>query len=162
MTLGQLLPYLDRLRDFEGGNLVATESAQFFLASALPGEDTDDRVDPFAPMWIRQSNNGDFVHGRMFREDVFDLGREDVVAAGLDPEFRAVAQVHVAAVIQPSHVAGIDPAVADGFAILVGRVPVTGKCDFTAHDKLADIADRNIAAVIIDNADIDERQRLAG
>src|SRR5262249_37615932 len=151
---GELLPHLDRLRNFEGGDLVTTEGAQFFLAGGLSGKDTDDGMDAFAPMRIGQADHGDLVHRRVFGENVFDLGGEDVVAAGFDSEFGAVAEVDVATVVETRHVAGIDPAIADGFAILVGRVPVASEGDLTADDELADVAGRDVAAVVIDDTDV--------
>ena len=119
-------------------------------------------MDALAPTGIRQAHHCDLIHRRMLGQHIFDLGGEDIVAASLDPKLGAVAQIDVATLIAPSHVAGMDPAIADGLPVLFRSVPVAGERNLAADDQFAGLSVRNIAAIVIDDAHVNERQWLAG
>ena len=65
----------------------------------------DDGVHPAAPFVVRKTDHGAGPDGRMLGEGRFDLGRIHVRPADQNHVLRAVAEIEVALVIEPTHVA---------------------------------------------------------
>src|SRR6266496_6026430 len=62
--------------------------------------------------------------GRVLVEDLLDLPRVDVVAAADDQVLLAVDDEEVTLLVDPAHIAGVDPAGPDGVLGRLGPVPV--------------------------------------
>src|SRR6201996_3381416 len=128
---GQLADDLQAARGLVAGDVALTEGAQLFQVHGGAGGQGDDRVDPFAPGAVGDADHRHLGHGRVLGDDVLDLDRVHVLAAGDDHVLDPVDHVDVAALVHPAAVAGVHPARPDGFGGGPGLLPVA------EHDVLA-------------------------
>ena len=73
-----------------------------------------------SPSSGRAGDDGGFQDGRVAVEDVLDLDRRDVLAAGDDDVLRAVLDLDVAVGVGDREVAGVEPAPAKASSVAVG------------------------------------------
>src|SRR4030095_13821366 len=93
-----------------------------------------------------------------------DLGRIDVLAAGLDQFLLRLAPnvVEPALVVEAAHVAGVVPAVAQGVRGHVRLAEIPLKDHGAAHHDLAGRAGRHLAVVVVDEPHPAHGNRPAG
>ena len=87
----------------------AANSKQLLLGERV-GVGLDDRVDEVAQVLVGKPDHADRSHGRVLLDRGLDLGRVDVRPAREDHVLHAVAEVQVAVVVEPAHVAERLPA----------------------------------------------------
>ena len=115
-------------------------------AEALPAEgdelvladvigDADERDDLLAVQLVRAAEDAHRRHSFVLEQRILDVTREDVEAAADDQILLPVDDGEVAVVVEPAHVAGVQPAVADRLGRELGRVPVA------RHDQVGANAD---------------------
>ena len=117
--------------------------------------------DGLAPALVGQPEDGDLAHRRVAHEDLLDLDRVDVLAAGDDHVLLAVDERDVAVVVDLAEVAGVEPAAAERVGRRRRQHPVAGEDVLAAHEQLADLADGDVAVVVVDEAGLDVQQRAA-
>src|SRR5512136_22840 len=72
---------------FIAGNSPAHKINQFLFCQFGFRLQDADRLDPFAKLRIRNSDDGDFLHIWMFKDDLFDFHRIDIFSTRLDQFF---------------------------------------------------------------------------
>ena len=95
------------------------------------------RSDALAPLRIGQADHCAIVHSGMAANHIFDLGRRDLVAAGLDDVDAAAAPQSIRTTFHDRKIAGPEPAVVERLPCLLGAAPVLEK-----HARAADFDDR--------------------
>ena len=110
---------------------------------------------------MRQADDGDILDGVVTAQEVLDLYRIEVLAAGDDDVLLAVHQIDETVRILHRHVAGKQPAVAEHLAGRLLVLVVTGHHTGTLDGELADLALTDIAAPLVDNAHLPAVARYA-
>src|SRR4051812_41282080 len=82
----------------------------------------DDRGDGLAPLLVRRTDDAYLGDRRVLRDDVLDLAREHVEAAGDDHVLGAVDDVPEAVLVLTGDVTGVHPAVAEGLGRGLGQL----------------------------------------
>ena len=97
----------------------------------------------------------------MGRNDLFDLPRPDLVAAGLDQFLLAVDDVEVAFLVRAGNIAGVQPAIPQSILRLGGHVVITLHNIGAFYDQFADLTGRQHRHLVFqaDDAAIHIRQR---
>src|SRR5690606_19982580 len=151
--------------DFPGllvaGDLAFREFDEFAVADADARLEHDDRADAFAPLRIGHADHRAFGYGVVLQQRVFDFPRINVFAAGNDHVFLAVDQMQHAVLVEHAHVAGVDPAVANGVGGGDVIVPVAAEHRGAARDDFARHARRTVVAVGVDDARLHAGEGLA-
>ena len=156
---GSSSTHLDAGRALEVGQPLPGEGDQLGRRGlAVTGHGGDDRL---APALVGQPEDGDLAHGRVADDDLLDLDRVDVLAAGDDHVLLAVDERDVAVLVDLAEVAGVEPAAAERVGRRPGQHPVAGEDVLAAHEQLADVADRDVPVVGVDQAGLDVLQRAA-
>ena len=102
------------------------------------------------------------AHRRMLVEHLLDLARVDVVAAADDHVLLAVDDEVVAVGIDAADVAGVEPTVrVDRLGRRVGALPVALHDIVAADGDLAGVARGDIGACLVDEPNLDARDRGA-
>jgi len=98
------------------------------------------------------------------RERDLDLHRRDVLAGRDDDVLRAILDEEIAGAVDRRHVAGVEPAIADGDRGRLGVAIVAVHHGVAADDDLADLLTvrADLAAVAVDDADPHAGDRPAG
>ena len=105
------------------------------------------RVHRFAPVIVRNADDGAFGNRWMLRQYGLDIARIDVEATGDDDFAQTVAQEQVSTLVEHAEIAGVQPAVDDRLGCLVRHVEIAGHHEIAAHDDLALFARRQQVAV---------------
>src|SRR5207249_11298876 len=108
-------------------------------------------LDGLAAVGVGHPDHGGFAHRFVLVEDVLDLARPDLVAAGVDLVFLPVDDVEPAGRVHVADVAGVQGAARQRVRGLLGLVPVAGHHHRPAGDDLADLAGRQVPAVVADD-----------
>ncbi len=155
----QLVDDLDARRALEVGQPLPGEGDQLGGRDlAVAGDGGDDRL---APALVGQPEDGHLADGRVAHEDLLDLDRVDVLAAGDDHVLLAVDERDVAVLVDLAEVAGVEPAAAERLGRRLRQHPVPGEDVLAAHEQLADLAHGDVAVVGVDEARLDVQQRAA-
>ena len=157
----QRLDKIHRFRQFVPGNAFTCESDNLFRVKRRPGFRHDAGLDRLAPFFIRHADNGDIGNLRMREKRVLNFRRIDIFTARNNHVFDAVMDEDIALIIEEAGIAGIKPAVTHRIRRRFGFGPIALHIGFGAHDYFADLALRNILAVLIDNAYLDAGIGLA-
>ena len=161
-VLGQLVGDDDVARGLEAGEAVAAEARDLLGGQLVAGARHDDGGDGLDPARVRDAEHGRLGHRRVRVDDLLDLARGDVLAAGLDHVLLAVDDVEVALVVEDAEVAGVQPAVAERLGRLGGVVPVAEHRLRRAVHDLADLPGANRAAVVVDDLRLHVQRRAPG
>src|ERR1700681_4375149 len=105
------------------------------------------------PDSIGHANDGTFGYRRMAVQDILDLSRIDVVAAGDDHFLFAIDDRVEPLLVDARKVAGGAPAFAHGLLRCNRIVPITRHDVVAADDDLAHRAGRNVAAGVVHQPD---------
>ena len=97
----------------------------------------------------------------MAHDDLLDVARVDVDAAGDDHVLLPIHQVEKAILVEIAQVARVEPAVADGQCRQVGALVVARHEHGAAADDLAHLARRHVVAGLVDDAHLLEGRRHA-
>jgi len=97
----------------------------------------------------------------MIGDDVFQLGRIDVEAAGDHHVVGAIGRAEVAVRVESPDVAGLHPAVDDSFCRRLGIVPEALHLAVGPGDDRADLPRRDRLVVVVPDLKLGERQRHA-
>ena len=100
----------------------------------------DDGGDRLAPLLVRGADHADLGDRGVLGDDVLDLAREHVEAAGDDHVLGPVDDVPEAVLVLTGHVAGVHPAVAERLGGLVRELPVAAAQQRAGHADLAGLA----------------------
>src|SRR5689334_16035326 len=95
------------------------------------------RLDGLAPLLVRYADDGDLRDVGMAEDDVLDLDRRNVLAAGDDHVLLAVADRQVALVVDGAAVAGVEPAALQRLRRLLRLLPVALEDDVGTGEHLA-------------------------
>ena len=98
-------------------------------------------------MGVFPADDDGIHHARIGQQDTFDLGRVDVLAAGLDHVFDPIDEIDGAVRVAPADIAQMEPAAAEVMRVGVGRVPVAAEQSRAAKRDLSRFAIRDIVAV---------------
>src|SRR5579875_2864906 len=108
-------------------------------------------ADLLAPLVMRDAEHRGLADGRVLVEHLLDLARVDVVAAADDELLLAVDDEEVAVLVDPAHVAGVQPAVDDGLRRGLRPLPVAAHHVVALDHDLADLADGHLGTVVVDD-----------
>jgi len=114
----------------------------------------DDSRDRLAPFVVGHADNGDHRDIGVLGQHVLDLARKDVEPAGDDHVLLAVEDEHVAALVRARDIAGMQPAVLQGFRGLLRPLPVSGHHMRRAHADLAGLSGFDFTVVVAENFDV--------
>src|SRR5262249_24963377 len=160
-ALGKLFPNLDVLWNFEACDPVFTKVLERLRTGIGARLQADHRLDAVAPHLVRDAEHRDLMDGWMLGELILDPGRKDVVAAALDAKFDTIGEVDVSLPIAACKVAGAQPFAEEHLLRLLRGAPVAGKYHVAAHHQLADLAERNVLVLLINDPCIYPRQGSA-
>ena len=110
---------------------------------------------------MRPADHGGLQHRRMGEQHLLDLARVDVGAARDDQVLRAIFQRDEPIGIDGAEIARPQPAIAQRLRVGGIVVPVAVHHAIAGGDDLADLARRQLAARLVDDADGDARARHA-
>ena len=108
---------------------------------------------------MRNAEHGRLANRRVLVEHLLDLARIDVVTAADDHVLLAVDDEEVAVLVDLAHVAGVQPAVADRLGGRVLALPVALHHVVAPDHDLADLALRDLVAVVVDDLHLDALDR---
>ena len=80
---------------------------QFFGGDAASGHQSDHRLDRFTPLRIGHTDDGDFIHGRVLHQHLFDLARIDILATADNQVFGAVHEKEIALLVEITQITGM-------------------------------------------------------
>ena len=106
------------------------------LVELLRGDlalDDDVGDDAVAEPVVGRADDRDLPDGRVARDDVLDLERVHVLAAGDDHVVEPAVEPEVAVLVEPPDVAGVVPAVANLLLVRIRPVPVAGERLIRGH-----------------------------
>src|SRR6185369_9563250 len=112
------------------------------------------------PICVVHTNHRAFGNRRMRAQDLLNLERRHLEAAGLDDVYVRAAEQPKRTALPDRNVAGPEPAVSKRVARLVGPLPVLETHRRTAHLQLARHALSHIASVFINQSNINAGQWL--
>ena len=137
-------------RDMVEANLVE-------LGFVDPGPVARDHVGDhlFSPIRMLAADDGHLQHLRVQQKNLLDLPRIDVAATGNNQVLGAVLQRQKAVIGHRAEIAGEEPAIPKRLRRCSRIVPVAAHADVAVRDDLADLARRQVMAVLIDDADLD-------
>src|SRR6266536_2494515 len=138
--LGQLVEELDLAGVLVGGHLLAAEGDELLGRDGL------------AAVGVGHADHGGLAYRLVLVEDVLDLARPYLVTAGVDLVLLPVHEVEPAGRVHVADVAGVQRTAGQRVLGLLGLVPVTGHHHRPAGDDLADLAGRQLPAVVADHA----------
>ena len=124
-------------------------------SSASPAFTAIDRHHLVLGDFALDHHRGGLAHGGMGEDFGLDLERGDVFAAAADRVLQPVDEIEIALGVAPEAVAGVEPAVAPGGGGRLGIAGVAvrhGPGAIGAHDEFADLADADLAIVLVDDA----------
>ena len=143
----------------------ASRSATWACSSAsvtsMPGSDVHDRADLLAQHLVGDADDRGVVHRRVLVERGLDLDAVHVLAAADDHVLGPVDDVDEALVVEPGHVAGVEPAVGEAGRGLRRLVEVALHDVRALDPELADLTDRQRGAVGVDDLHVADRHRHA-
>ena len=106
---------INTARAFETGNHLVTMGDQFLGARLLDFLKAHDRMNCFAPTFIRNTDDGTFNDRRVLLECVLYLGGVDVLATADDHILHPVDNEDIAPLVHVAAVARVHPAAAQRF-----------------------------------------------
>ena len=119
----------------------------------------DERLDGLPPLNRGHADDGALFDAGMTHQDRLDFRGSNILAAADDHVVLATGEKHVAVVVEPSEIAGRAPSVGQPRIVLAPGI--------TLHDArgadnyLADFSVGQKLSVLVANANLDVRQRLA-
>src|SRR5581483_12049366 len=105
-----------------------------------------------APLRIGHTDYGGFRDGRDLMQNVLDLGRIDVLAAGDVHVLPAVDDVVEAFLIDAGRITGVQPAVGERRLVRLRPVPIARRDVGSLDPEFTKLADIGVAAVRTDDA----------
>src|ERR671933_2051153 len=153
--LGNLVDDLDRAGVLVGRHPLLAERDELLLAGRLALLERDERLDGLAAVLVRDADDRRLADRRVAVEDVLDLARPDLIARGVDLVLLAVDEVEPAVRVHEADVAGPERSAGERVLGLLGLLPVARHDHRAARDELADLARRQLLAVLAD--DLDDR-----
>src|SRR5665811_266336 len=140
-TLWQGLAEMDLPRHLEARQPLAAEQLQLLRAHLEPRLEDDERDGRFPERPVRRGYDRALQDRRMGRQRVLHLDGRDVLATADDHVLGAVLDQDVAGLVDRRHVAGAEPAVADGGGgrILIAVVAGHDACLLYTSDAADDL-----------------------
>src|SRR5262245_4531180 len=115
----------------------------------------DYRLYRLTPFLVRHADDRHLENSGVCADNFLDLTRVDVCTTGDDHVLLAIRDVQVAIFVKMTHVAGMEPAVAERLRGRVGVVPVTLHHEVATYDDLPRRSRRNITVHVVDHPDLD-------
>ena len=139
------------------GSLVAGKLAavvvDLFFCAGKAFLDLHDRRRNLAETLIGQADDSDVLDRLECVQEVLDLNRIEILAAGDNDVFLAVDEVVESVLVLYGHIAGVEPAViVQDLFVGTGILVVLDHDAGTLDGQLSDLAELNVPAVFIDNA----------
>src|SRR3954469_11420141 len=155
----QLLHEYDIIGHPPLGDLAFVEAQQILLGHFLPGLLHRDNDRPLVPLRMLDADHRGFSDRRMGDGDVLEVDRADPFAARLDHVLGAVGDLDVAVRIDGADIARREPAVLQRIAAL--GLEVAFDHPRAAHLQVAErlAVPRQVAAVLVDDAQVDTEER---
>src|SRR5712691_9668976 len=151
-VLGQLWNKLDSSRLLIASHVLPAEGMHFLLSYHHVSTQGNDRLDTFAPNWVRNADHRDFIDRRVLEQDLLYFPWVDIIAATNDHIFLTVEQVEVALCIHHTDIAGMQPSSSQGLSRCIRQVPIPGHDNASSCDNFANFANRHLVIVVIDDA----------
>jgi len=140
---------------------VAEDRVDRQVAGAAVGLQHDVRLHLLSARVVRNGHHRGIHHLRQVLQHRFDLSRGDVLSGTPHHVFQAPHDVEPAAFVLTKQVAGAEPFAEIGGGVRF-RLPVVAEhASGPTYDELADLAHRNVLVVLVDDAALAERGRLA-
>src|SRR5271168_248972 len=158
----QLRPKLHATRALQRADLATAMFNDLLGLDLVPRFQYDDRVDRLSPFRVWNPDDCALAHAGMFVDRVFHILRIDVLAPGDDHVFETVDNEEVTVFIDPTRVAGMQPAVSDDSRGRFRIVPIAQHHRWSARDNLANHARRNFVIRRIEDAHLDSKSRTPG
>ena len=153
---GEFVEDADFAGDFVFGESFAAVGEDFFgVERGAAGGGADEGDGEFAFGGDVAADDGGFVDAGEGVEDLFDFAGVDVHAVDEEHFFFAVHDEDVAVAVFFAHVAGVEPAVAEGEGVFVVLVPVAAHDVGAADDDLADGVGGEFVVVVVEDSDFD-------
>ena len=140
--------------DFEVGEAVGAPTDDGFGVDGGAGAGGEVGFDLVFAEVGGDGNDGAVEDGGVGFDGVLDFLGGDVFAAASNDVFLAVDEIEEAVVVEASHVAGVEPAVLEGFAGLVFEAPVAGGDGGIEQEDFAGLAGREVVAVVVGDGDL--------
>ncbi len=121
----------------------------------------DHRLDQFAPLLVRNADDGGAFDRRVLVKDVLDLPGEDVEAAADNHVLGAVHNVEVSLLVELAHVSGPQPAVPERLRRLFGLLEIARHHVDRPADDVARFPPGHLPAVLPDDPHIRRHHRPA-
>ena len=115
-----------------------------------------------APVFVRQSDDRDLLHGGMSQQDAFHFHRRNVFAAADNNILDPVANLRVAIGTDDGRIAGMEPAVAQRFGGRLGIGVIAFHDHVPAHDDFPDRRTimRHVAAFVVNHPQFARSKQL--
>ena len=157
-VMGKLRHEADEARHLVVRDLALAERPDLFFGGAPAGLQHDPGADFLAEARVGHAEDLHRLHLRVAEQELLDLARIDVLAAADQHVLHAADDVAVALGVDRREVAAVHPAGrVDRLARALGLVPVAAHHQVAARAQLARHADRDDAAALIDDLDLDVR-----
>src|SRR5581483_11137091 len=158
---GQLaVPEPDANRDLERRQPVPAVPLQLLDGHGRALLELHHRADLLAEDVVGDAEDGRVGYRRVLEQRGFDLGRIDVLATPDDHVLGPVGDRDEPVLVEAGDVAGAQPAAGqERLRRGLGLVPVPLHDVRAAHPQLAGLADRQVVALLVDDADVVDRQR---
>ena len=148
----------DAARNLVVGQLLCRERLDLLLGDRGAVARHDGHAHLLTEPRVRDGKGDGSLDVGMREEDLFHLERRHLLAAAVDELLQPSAEVEIPVPVQRAFVPGSEPAVAEGRLVRL-RVPLIPREDGRAPDgHLAGAADRPVAAVIVEDGDLDARR----
>src|SRR5690606_4347862 len=158
IRLGELAAEIHPLRHLVSRELLAAVVDDLLLGDVVVLPDDEERHD-LARSLVRLRDGRDLEHAWMRRGDAFDFVRIDVETGYEDHVLLAILDVHEAFFVHATDITRSQPIPEHDLRGLVRTVPVASHHLRTTHADLADLADTELVASIVANADFGGRNR---
>src|SRR3954452_18555579 len=149
--LRHLVDDLDPARVLVRRHPLLAERDELLLAGRLALLEADERLHRLAAVLVGDADDGRLADGGVTVEDVLDLARPDLVAGRVDLVLLAVDEIEPAVLVHEADVAGLERAAGQRVLGLLGLLPVARHDLRPARHELADLARRQLLAVLADD-----------
>jgi hypothetical protein len=125
---------------------------EFFFSYFRFRAQGDDRQYGLSPLLIRDPDSGSLKHHWVSIENILDLTKVNVLAAGDNQVFFAIHNEEIPILIEIADVAGVAPPASQCISGRLGIHPISLHHRRAAHHNLSPLASREGAIVIINDA----------
>src|ERR1700694_604344 len=137
------------------GNLPLAKPADILLDRLATGLSNDPRTELLTVLLVRNSEDLDISDGRMTKQVLLDLAREQVFSAPNDHILDSPNDLQITRVVEYPEVSSMHPTVFDGVRGLFGFIPISQHNRVTTHTDLSMFVELYDGAAFIDDFHLD-------